>query len=66
MTREEELELNLKYIKVAVDELCHIFSVDNVIRYNFDKADCMIKKSRAILGVLKEQLQIVNQNNKEQ
>lgn len=66
MTREEELELNLKYIKVAVDELCHIFNVDKVIRYDFDEADCMIIKSRAVLGVLKEQLQIVNQDNREQ
>lgn len=66
MTREEELELNLKYINVAVDELCHILSADKAIRYDFNDADCMIKKSRAVLGVLKEQLQIANQDNKEQ
>lgn len=66
MAREEQLELNLKYIKVAVDELCHILSVDKAIRYDFNDADCMIKKSRAVLGVLKEQLQITNQDNKEQ
>lgn len=65
MTREEELELNLKYIKVAVDELCHILSIDKVIRYDFEDADYMIVKSRTILRVLKEQLQIANQDNKE-
>lgn len=66
MTREKELELNLKYINVAVGKLCHILYVDSAIRYNFDEADYMIRKSRAVLSVLKEQLQIANQDNKEQ
>lgn len=66
MTREEELELNLKYINIAVDKLCNILRTDRAIRYGFSEADDMIKKSRAVLTVLEEQLQIVNQDNKEQ